>query len=282
MVKQLLFILLGAALSAALSFLAAPQALAQQDSGMDEVESMFSKDEATSEAAQPQPTPPPPSAAAGQQQKTDGLSDVKQTEIKDVSDLGKLQGFKDIAVISRRFLPKSQRFEAYVAAALNLNDAFFYDFGVQARIGYYFRERYGIEGIGTFLTASNRPVTNELKNNLQVVTTAFVTTQSYFGADFKWVPIYGKMTYNNKKITPFDLYFSLGLGMTGTNQGQSDATFHLGTGQAFAFSKGGALRWDFSWYAFQATSTVNNTSSLYNNLLFTIGWSWFFPEATYR
>jgi outer membrane beta-barrel protein len=268
MVKQFLLILLCAVVVS--------PAHAQEDTGLDEVETMFSKDESTPEPARPEGSSKP--VQPGSQ------TDAKQADIKDVGDLGKLQSFKDISVISRRFLPKSQRWELYLAPALNLNDAFFLNFGIQGRVGYYFRERYGIEGIFSYMTVSEREVTSDLKEKRKVDTTAFVTTTSYLGVDFKWIPIYGKMTLNNHKITPFDVYFSAGLGLTGTKQGESVMSIHVGTGQAFALSKSSALRWDFSWYTFNAKSSVDTTgnSALYNNLVFTIGWSWFFPEATYR
>ncbi len=268
MVKQLLFIMLCAVMVS--------PAHAQEDTGLDEVETMFSKDESTPEAARSESPSKAPLPGA--------QPDVKQTDIKDVGDLGKMQSFKDIAVISRRFLPKSQRWEIYAAPALNLNDAFFLNFGVQGRVGYYLRERYGIEATFSYMTVSKREMTEDLKNKRGVETTAFVTSKSYIGVDFKWIPIYGKMTWDNRKITPFDLYFSGGLGLTGTNHGENAMSFHAGTGQAFALSKSSALRWDFSWYAFSAKSSVDTTgnSSLYNNLVFTIGWIWFFPEATYR
>jgi len=276
MFKRLLFTSL-----LAMTAMTASSALAQQDSGMDEIETLFSSDEDAGEAARASQAPAsrPPSDT-----NTGAEPQAKEPEFKGVSDLGRLQAFKDIAVISRRFLPKSQRFELYLAPALNLNDAFFLNFGVQGRAAYYFNERYGIEGIATLLTVTEREVTTSLKNSRDVNTTSFVTPRSYYGLDFKWVPIYGKMTWANTKITPFDLYFSGGLGLTGTNQGEYPLTFHLGSGQVFAMSKSSALRWDVSWFLFYTKSNVDRSGStlLYNNLLFTIGWSWFFPEATYR
>jgi outer membrane beta-barrel protein len=134
-----------------------------------------------------------------------------------------------------------------------------------------------------FLTTAERQVTTDLGNK-DVQTKSFVTPKSYIGADFKWVPIYGKMAWRNRKITPFDLYFSIGGGTTSTNQGTSEPTFHLGTGQIFALSKSTAFRWDFSWHAFQskAGSGTTQSSSNFNNLFITVGMSFFFPEATYR
>lgn len=274
MTRQLLFVF-------ALVLTSSLSALAQTDtsaSGMDEVESLFSKDEDSAESASSKIQRPTEATSRG-----DSSVDGKQSEIKDISGLGRLQDFKDIAVIQKRYLPKTNRGEIYLGPTMNLNDSFFVNFGGSIRLGYYFRERYGVEAVANILTVSERQVTTDLASR-GVRTTSFITPRSFYGADFKWAPMYGKMTWANRKITPFDLYLSFGAGLTGTNQGDSNATFHLGTGQIFALSKATAFRWDFSWYMFSAKSSVDpsGSSSLYHNLLFTMGWSWFFPEATYR
>lgn len=247
---------------------------------MDEVESLFSKDESDSVDATEASA-----AGAGEKKENAGADQgaAKNIEIKDVSDLSKLQAFSDIAVISKRFLPKTKRFEFYGAPALVLNDSFFYVFGLQGRAGYHFNERYGIEGSYTFLTPSPRDVTTGLER-YRVKTTSFVTPVAFYGLAFKWSPIYGKVTWLNKKITPFDLYFSGGLGLTALQQGSSALTLQAGTGQIYAMSKKSAFRWDISWNMFSAVSEVDSSrqSALYHTLLLTLGWSWFYPEATYR
>lgn len=241
--------------------------LARAEEGIDEIESMLSKEEskATPSEEAPQPT--------------------KQTgELRDVSDLAQLSPMSDIAVIQKRFLPKTGRFEAFGALSSVLNDAFFMNFGANLRMAYYFQERYGIELVGMILTTAERQVTSDLHDKRGVVTTSLVTPKSYYGADFKWTPVYGKMAWRNKTITPFDLYFSLGGGITNTNQSSSEPTLHVGTGQTFALSKSTAFRWDFTWNAYQSKSSAGGSagSSVYNNLFITLGMSYFFPEATYR
>ena len=44
---------------------------------------------------------------------------------KNISDLKNLEFFSDIAIIQKRYLPKTGRFELFVAGGTNLNDAFF-------------------------------------------------------------------------------------------------------------------------------------------------------------
>lgn len=210
-------------------------------------------------------------------------SPKSDTDIKGVSDLSSLSEFKDIAVIQKRFLPKTQRFEGFGGLNGILNDKFFTSVGLSGRLGYHFTERLGIELLVMVWATGERDVTTSLKNS-GVITTNFVSPQNYYGADIRWTPVYGKMSFLNNKITTFDLYFSAGAGITNTNQGGSEPTIHLGTGQVFAITKSAAFRWDFSWNFYNAKSGVAGAqqNSLYNNLFLTLGASFFFPEATYR
>ncbi len=217
----------------------------------------------------------------------------QSVDVKDLSDLAKLAPFDDIAVIQKRFLPKTGRFELFAGPTAIINDAFFMSVGAVGRAGFYFRERWGVEATALFLNTSNRAVTQGLKKR-GVLAESLITPESYYGLDVKWTPTYGKMAWRNQSITPFDLYFSFGLGSTNTTQGSGEPTLHLGTGQIFAQSKSMAWRWDFSWNFFSAEVVVTDdrpgaapgatmkSRSLYNNLFLTIGASFFFPEATYR
>jgi len=90
---------------------------------------------------------------------------VEKTNInpRKASDLKLLESFDDIAVIQRRYLPKSGRFEFFVGGGTNINDAFFVGNGLQARFGYHLNERFAIELMGDLFSNSNRNVTEELK-----------------------------------------------------------------------------------------------------------------------
>ncbi len=255
-----------------LTMMGAPLCYSQEST--DETESFFNKQE---EELSKEPTV--------QDKKPEVESKSTSRRTKDISDLGKLAPFKDIAVIQKRFLPKTARFELFGALGGTLNDAFFVDATANLRLGYYFQERYGIEFSGMVISASTRKVTDGLADR-GVTTASLVSPKSFYGVDFKWTPIYGKMALNNKTLTPFDMYFSVGGGATTTNNGNSP-TLHLGTGQIFAMSKAFALRWDFSWNFYQATtygdvSHTTSSTAAFNNLFVLLGASWFFPEATYR
>jgi outer membrane beta-barrel protein len=197
------------------------------------------------------------------------------------SGLGKLAPFSEISVLQKRYLPKTNRFQAFAGLGLITNDAFFNTLGGSLKLGYFFTEAMGIEGSFTSLTTSEAKSTKELKEIQGVTTENLVYPKSYMGLDFMWVPIYGKLTYFNRRIINFDMYFTGGMGTTAIQNNLSVSTFHIGTGQIFALNKAFSLRWDFSWNFFDAKQVDLSTSTV-NNLLLTVGASFFFPEAKYR
>ncbi len=203
-----------------------------------------------------------------------------------IANLKNLQPFSDVAVIQRKFLPKTKRFELYGGIGAIVNNAFFMNFGPGIRLGYNFTENLGFEGIFMYLTSSNRDVTNDLKDKRGVTTDGLVAPDTYAGANIVWTPVYGKMSLFENRIVPFDMYFSLGGGMTTTNKKETAPTIEVGAGQRFAISKKMAFRWDFTWNFYSAQYTPpNGGSSLkgsFDNLFLSLGISFFFPEASYR
>lgn len=205
----------------------------------------------------------------------------KENTLSDFSGLGTLAPFQEVSVIQKRFMPKTGRFQLFGGATVLTNNPFFNTIGGVAKAGYFLNETWGVELNYFGLTTSERQTTEELRDIQGVKTENLVYPKSYFGADIMYVPIYGKMTWFNENIIPFDLYFSAGYGITNTQAGENAGTIHLATGQIFSLSKAYAIRWDFSWNFFTAKDITGSTSS-FNNLFLTVGMSWFFPEAKYR
>lgn len=224
-------------------------------------------------------------------QKTEAKKRVeaaKPKELKDVSSLGELSGlapFSDVAVIQRRFLPRTQRFEMSLSGMTTINNPFFNNLGLALRGDYYFSEKHGIEAQYMYFSNTSRSVTDSLIKDRGVVTSNLVTVKNYFGAAYKWTPYYGKISFLNQHIVPFDLYFTGGLGLSQTTK-KSEPTLHLSTGQTFAMSKSFAVRWDLVWNYYQATadsaSGSGETKTNHSDLFLSIGASFFVPEATYR
>ena len=206
-------------------------------------------------------------------------------KVETLSDLATLAPFEDVAVIQRRFLPKTGRFELSAAGFTNLNNPFYNSLGVSARAAYYFREQYAAELIGAVFGSMSRQATDDLQKNRAITTDNVVTSKNFFALAFKWNPIYGKITWLNRGIVPFDLNFDIGGGMTQTTNGGSEPTLHLGTSQVFALSKWVAFRWDLMWNLYQATGTDNlgrEEKFSQNDLFLGVGISLYFPEAKYR
>lgn len=218
--------------------------------------------------------------------KASGRSAPKdEKEVSTLSDLATLAPFDDVAVIQRRFLPKTGRFELSGVLFSNLNNPFFNAIGAGLRAAYYIREQYAIEGLFTFTSNSSRQVTDDLEKERGITTDNVITSKGYMGASLKWNPIYGKITWLNKTIVPFDLNFNIGGGMTRTDDDENVPTFHFGTSQVFAWTKSMAFRWDLIWNMYSGTAKNDDgtTEKLSQNDLFLgLGMSFYFPEAGYR
>lgn len=210
----------------------------------------------------------------------------KLPEVTHLSELGTLAPFTDVAVIQRRFLPRTMRFELSGSGMTVLNNPFFNNLGLGARLAFHFQEKHGIEAQYMYFTNTNRSVTNDLEEKRNVSTTNLVTTKSYLGGAYKWTPFYGKISFINREIVPFDLFFNFGFGMTKT-QYRNEPTLHLGTGQSFALSKTLAVRWDLVWNYFNAEvpdlkNAGKTSTSTHSDLYLSVGLGFFFPEAKYR
>ena len=211
-----------------------------------------------------------------------GAKDTQpDTPLTDFNGLGRLAPFSEVSVIQKRFLPKTERFQIYLGPTLITNDPFFNTIGGEIKASYFLNESWGVELNYFALSTSEKDSTKDLKSIQGVSTVNLVYPKSYVGLDLMYVPIYGKMSWFNRRIIPFDLYFSGGYGTTNTQAGETAGNVHLATGQIFSLSKGMAFRWDFSWNFYNATG-IDGSKGSFNNLFLTAGVSFFFPEATYR
>lgn len=208
-------------------------------------------------------------------------NETKEQQDGDFTSLGRLAPFSEVSVLQKKFMPKTNRMIFTGGLALGTNEPFFTPLGANLRAGYFFLESLGFELNYFSISTSERDITKDLRNIENIAAESLLYTKNYLGGSLLWSPIYGKMAWFNKKIIPFDLYFSLGTGQTTVSTGEKPSTFHLGTGQIFALSKSSAFRWDLSWNIYNAKNTDGSTSQ-FNNLYLTLAGSFFFPEAKYR
>ena len=265
-----------------IALLAAPLAQAQQsldDSEIVNVEGMYST-QTPANTKQPEPEELP--TQLKQQAPAQGVA------VKDLKDLNRLAPFSEVSVIQKKFMPKTQRFQLFAAGSVMTNTPWYNNVGAKLNLTYNFTETIGLEINSLFLTNSERESTKEIRDAHNLLAEQFIFTKSYVGLDLVWSPFYGKISALDNTIIPFDMYFSLGGGTSATNsQEGNNATFHAGIGQIFAINKSMAFRWDYSFNTFAATPVKTATSGLpeknnYNDLVLSAGFSFFFPEASYR
>lgn len=186
-----------------------------------------------------------------------------------VTELAAPGSFKDIIVLQRRFLPKTKRLEFSALGQMDLDNTFAVNMGASVKVAGYFLESHGIElHYDRMFRVLERPVGKAL-HDMKVGIIHYSPRQS-FGAAYKWQPFYGKMAWFDKKIIPFDLYFTLGWMMATREQdkvcvntgGRCDASttseavsykerqkihaLSFGMGQLLAFGKSWGLRWDLA------------------------------------
>ncbi len=216
-----------------------------------------------------------------------GSKSVEMIE-EDVDDLTSLEKIKDIAVIQKKYLDKTGRFEFFGGLNVSLNSQYFNLIGFNLVGSYHFNERWGVELQGMFLSSMERSVTEGLRTGQAITTEDIVTPESYYGLNLRWSPIYGKMSLREKTINPFEVYFTLGLGLTGTDDSQSVLTIHGGMGQVYPVSKNSTFRWELGLNNFTAKAKGNLNGTIQGkdvnaNLFYiSIGMSVYFPFSESR
>ena len=218
-------------------------------------------------------------------QDEDLLRKVKNLKIRTLSDLAQLSDFEDVAILQRRFMPKTGRLSVSALSTFILSSAFFLNPGAEGHLTYHFLEKHSMELSGYYVGVFDRGVTDDLSKMGITVTEEFSLATVFVGLTYKWMPSYGKISLYNRRILSFDTFFNIGGGMSGIARGSGKApmvwepTTVIGIGQVFAITRDLGLRWDLRWHL--TVQTRKNFSTL-DNILFSIGLSYYYPSAGAR
>ena len=223
-------------------------------------------------------------------QSKDFLERVKKLQPTRFTDLVHLSPFSDVSVIQRRFMPKTGRMAVSITSNFALSSEFLLHPGAEAHLSYHFLEKHGVELSAYHVFSFDRKITGDLKPIGVSVSEKTPVAQSFVGLAYKWMPIYGKMAFFNKKILAFDTFFSIGGGMSAitTNtlrKGQMvwEPTAMVGVGQVFAFTRNFGMRWDLRWHiAFQTQADLKSNMAMLNNFILSVGFSYYYPSAGVR
>lgn len=204
----------------------------------------------------------------------------KQEDAVNLQPVRQEIGDSQIVVIQKNYMPKTGRFAANGGLTLFPSDVFFKTFGAQIRGSYFFNETWGAEINGIFLTSTKSNELKDLEGKQSVSVSNLATLKSYLGGQVYFSSMYGKYAFNDRKIFPFEIYQTLGVGQMTTDK-SSNPAFSVGLGQMISMSRDSALRLDLTFQFFQ-TETVSGSKQSQSSLLINFSYSAFFPSVGRR
>lgn len=206
-----------------------------------------------------------------------------------------------IRPVSGQLFRKDGRHEFSLTGGLSLGDAFFTKYVPGVRYAYHFTEKwsagltfgYGLStpsGSVTRCDSSGQNCTVPEKEDL-ARTPGDLGMMA--GFDVSWAPLYGKISVLAQSVLHFDTYLVAGAGVVESKMAPIgsrvvEANFtpevHVGIGQRYVISRNAALRFEIRDLIYQVDiqGRTGMEKSIQNQLLFTVGLSWFLgstPES---
>jgi outer membrane beta-barrel protein len=120
---------------------------------------------------------------------------------------------KEVYVLQNRRYRKANRLHIYAGGGKTLSGAFVDSTNIQGRVGYYFMEEFGFEGIFSKNAGKENTTAQNVRDNGSGTGSRPFRriVDSYYGAMFLWSPFYSKInTFNT--IIYYDWIFGAGLG----------------------------------------------------------------------
>lgn len=188
---------------------------------------------------------------------------------------------QDLAVIQRNYMPKTERWQASLMGTLVPSDVLYKTYGLTARLGYHFTEKWGFELNESYFTSSKSEDLQNLESKQRVSATNQTSIRNLLTGQIYFNQIYGKMAFLDKQIVPFELYNILGYGIATDQNGDTSNALTVGIGDLVSLSRSSAVRIELSLSIFQS-KTVAGDKSTTNFIFLNIGYSRFFPEPDYR
>ncbi len=188
--------------------------------------------------------------------------------------------YTDLGAVQRNYMPKMGRWLLSGGLTLLPSDSFYRTFGLSFKTSYHFTETWGLELFGSAFTSAARDEVAKIESvqNLDISNLSYI--KQYYGLNIYFNSMYGKTSLLGKKIIPFEIYQTFGIGKIRTQNYESSA-FQIGLGDLFSLSRSTTLRVDLTW-AFYSTKNYVNEQQAANSIFLTISYGRFFPEPNYR
>lgn len=199
------------------------------------------------------------------------------------------KNFSNIIVISKKFLRKTNKIEIFTYGAFSIDNAFYTEVAPSIDITYYFKEKYAISLSYLHFFNFPRLIIKQLRDAVLNDERQFKAKKT-LGLYFHWSPVYGKITFLNKKLIPFDLYFSLGLAQInatykkpeGARAKFSGLAVSGQVGQQFALTPSLAFHWKILSSVYFRAPNKGGERNLSYQTVFGMGLSWFFGADNTR
>jgi outer membrane beta-barrel protein len=167
----------------------------------------------------------------------------------------------EMNVIQNRQFSKANRFEFNVMGLSVNSDLFLTTYSVGASLGYHFSEYWGVRAVYWKDFSSTN---NAYKTFVEKIGGGSspnpVEPNSYMGAELKFSPFYGKLSFLKKSIVYYDFYALAGLGLRKMEYNNALApTF--GLGQQFFISKFFSLFMEYRMMYFKQVVKDEGTTS---------------------
>lgn len=186
---------------------------------------------------------------------------------------------KKIYVLQNRRYTKANRLTLSLSGGLGDSSAYRTSYSITPRIGYYFKENFGLEVMYQLLSNKTNNTYDALTAQYSGIAPNVIEIKNQVAALFTWAPWYAKINVFNS-ILYFDWFFTAGLGSlsvneipsTGTSVSKSLTGYYLGTGQMFHIDENWTIRLDFTNVFFKAPQQATTGSEIwYNSTTFELG-----------
>lgn len=189
--------------------------------------------------------------------------------------------YSDLAVFQKNYMPKSGRVQLTSGLAIVPTDVFFLTGGLSLKAAYHLSEAWGVEVFTNIMSSNSREEVNNIANTQNVSVKNLVSLKAFSGANVYYNFIYGKLSLQDRKVLPFEIYNTLGVGSMMNSQDYQSPSMQVGVGALLSMTRSSALRLDLTW-AFYETKNILDQTANENSTFLSLGYSWFFPEPQYR
>ncbi|MGZ3769467.1 MAG: outer membrane beta-barrel domain-containing protein [Bdellovibrio sp.] len=189
--------------------------------------------------------------------------------------------YSDLAVIQRNYMPKTQRIHLSGGLSLLPSDVFYRTIGVNLKASFHLNETWGIETFGYTFSSQARDEIKDMENTQKLDVKNLVSVKAFYGVNVYFNSLYGKTAFVNRRIIPFEIYQTLGIGKVRTQDSQESTSLQIGIGDMFSLSRSSTFRVDLTWAFYNAHNYLGEDQAS-NSLFLTLSYGRLFPEPTYR